>query len=123
MNIGHYAKSIVMVLAAALGILTSALSDDTVTAIEYVNIAIAVVTAVAAYIIPNLGEGPAKYAKFFVAAGGAALAALATIIGTSLGFGDVTSSQWLLVILAGLAAVGLYIVPNESSPEKVVIAG
>lgn len=118
MNIGHYAKSIVLVVAAVIAVLASAVSDNTVTAIEYVNIAIAGVTAVAAYFVPNLKEGAAKYAKFFVAAGGAALAALATTVATVTDFGDITSSQWLLVLLAGLGAVGLYIVPNEPAVSR-----
>lgn len=122
MNIGFYAKSIVMVIAAGIGILTAALSDGVVSATEFVNIAIAIVTAVGVYIIPNLEEGAGKIAKFLVAAFGAGLQALVVILGDSLGWTDVSSSDWLNVLLAALAAVGLYIVPNvaavnvESSP-------
>lgn len=115
MNIGFYAKSIVMVIAAGIGILTAALSDGVVSATEFVNIAIAIVTAIGVYIVPNLDAGVGKYAKTIVAAVGAGLSALIVILGTNLGWADVSSSDWLNVLLAALAAVGLYIVPNVAA--------
>lgn len=115
MNIGFYAKSIIMVLAAGVGILTAALSDGVVSATEFVNIAIAIVTAVGVYLIPNLPAGPGKIAKFLVAAVGAGLQALVIVLGDTLGWADVSSSDWLNVLLAALAAVGLYIVPNVAA--------
>lgn len=120
MNIGSYAKSIVMIIAAGVAILTAALSDNVVTATESVNIGIAVVTAVGVYLVPNLPEGPARYGKSFVALGGAALTALVAILGGTLGFADVTTSDWLSVALAGLAAIGLYIIPNAPAVPTVV---
>jgi len=112
MNIGAYAKSILLVVAAGIGILTAALTDGTVSSIEYVNIGIAVVGAVAVYIVPNLAAGIGQYIKFLIAALAAALAALVVILGPTLGFEALSASDWLNVILAGLAAIGLYIVPN-----------
>lgn len=112
MNIGSYAKSILLVIAAGIGILTAALTDGAVSSVEYVNIGIAVVGAVAVYIIPNLSAGIGQYAKFIVSGIAAALAALVVILGPSLGFESLGASDWLNVILAGLAAIGLYIVPN-----------
>lgn len=115
MNIGYYAKSIVMVIAAGIGILTAALSDGVVSATEFVNIAIAIVTAVGVYIIPNLEAGVGSIAKFLVAAVGAGLQALIVVLGDNLGWVDVSTSDWLNVLLASLAAVGLYIVPNVAA--------
>lgn len=115
MNIGFYAKSIVMVIAAGLGILTAALTDNVVTPLEFVNIAIAIVAAGGVYLVPNLPLGVAKYAKTLVALIGAALTALVLIIGDATSFAEVTPSNWLAVALAGLAAIGLYIVPNTTT--------
>ena len=99
MNIGFYAKSIVMVIAAGIGILTAALSDGVVSATEFVNIAIAIVTAIGVYIVPNLDAGVGKYAKTIVAAVGAGLSALIVILGTALEWTNVSSSDWLNVPL------------------------
>lgn len=124
MNIGFYAKSIVTIIAAGLGILVAALADNFVSSLEYVNIGIALVTAIGVYLIPNLPAGPAKVGKTFVAAAGAGLAALATILATTLDFSVVTSSDWLSVLLAAGAAIGVYIVPNEPKAieaNKVVV--
>lgn len=116
MQIGSYAKSIVMVIAAGIGILTAALSDGKVTPVEFVNIGISIVAAIGAYLIPNLSAGVGSYAKSIVAFAGAALAALATIVASATSFGQVTPSDWLNVLLAALAAVGLFIVPNSPKP-------
>jgi len=112
MNIGQYAKSIVTVIAAGVGILTAALSDGVVTPVEYVNIAIAIVVAFGVYLVPTLPAGPARIGKTIVAAAGASLSALVIIVAGATGFGAVTTGDWLAVALAGLAAVGVYIVPN-----------
>ena len=120
MNIGAYAKSIVMIIAAGVAILVAALSDNVVSATEGVNVGIAIVTAVGVYLVPNLPAGPARYGKTFVALGGAALTALVAILGGTLGFTDVTASDWLSVALAGLAAIGLYIIPNGPAVPTVI---
>lgn len=112
MSIGTYAKSIVLVIAAGIGILTAALSDGVVSPVEFVNIGISIVAAIGAYLIPNMPSGIGAYAKSFVAFGAAALAALATLVASATSFGAVTPSDWLNVLLAGLGAVGLFIVPN-----------
>ena len=121
MNIGFYAKSIVTIIAAGLGILVAALADNTVSALEYVNIGIALVTAIGVYLIPNLPAGPATVGKTFVAAAGAALAALATVLATTLDFSAVSSSDWLSVLLAAGAAIGVYIIPNEKPTTTNVV--
>jgi hypothetical protein len=118
MNIGIYAKSIVMIISAGIGILVAALSDNLVSATEYTNIGIAIVTAVGVYLVPNLSAGAAKFAKSIVAFGGAALTALVVVLGNTVGFLDVSSSDWLAVLLAGLAAIGLYIVPNQDKSGR-----
>lgn len=119
MNIGLYSKSLVTIVAAGVGILAAAMSDGAVSATEYVNIALAIVTAIGVYLIPNLPAGPAKVGKTLVALAGASLGALVVILAGTLGFAEVDASSWLGVILAGLTAVGVYIIPNT---EKAVEA-
>jgi len=112
MNISVYAKAIVMIISAGIAILGSALTDNLVTPIEYVNIAIAMVTAIGVYLIPNLPAGLAKFGKTFVVLAGASLMALAVVLGAALSWGAVTSSDWISVALAGLAAIGVHVIPN-----------
>lgn len=112
MNITHYAKSIGQVLAAGLIILVAALSDGKLAPVELVNIVIAVVTAAGVYVVPNLASGVGGYAKAIVSVVGAALAALSLVLSPGLGFGQVSLADWLTVVLAGLAAIGIGIVPN-----------
>ncbi len=112
MNVGHYTKAVVAIIAAAFGILVSALSDNVLSPLEYVNIGIAIVTAFGVYAIPNFPESAAKYLKTGVALAGAALQALVPIVANALGFQEISVSDWLGVALAALAAVGIYALPN-----------
>jgi len=102
-----YTKSLLAIVAAALGILVTGLADDVLTAAELTNVAIAIVTALGVYLVPNLPSGPAAYLKFAVALLGAALVALSSFLD-----GGVSTSEWLQVALAGLTAIGVYVVPN-----------
>lgn len=102
-----YAKAILAIVAAAFAVLTVALTDNVVTPTEATNVGIAVVTATGVYLVPNLQAGPARYLKLAVALLGAALAALVAVLTDG-----VTASEWLTVILAALAAIGIGIVPN-----------
>jgi hypothetical protein len=105
-----YAKAILSIIAAGIGILVAAVSDEVVTTAELVNVGIAVVAAVGVYAVPNVPAGPARYLKTGVALLGAVLAAIASFLTDG-----ITSSEWLQIALAGLAAVGVYVVPN--TPE------
>lgn len=112
MKVSQYSKSIVMVAAAGLAIFTSANTDGNVSPAELVTIIIAILGAIPVYFIPNLPTGVAKYAKAFVAFGLAAAQAVVLIVATSQDWSGVTSNDWLTVLLAGLAAIGLAIIPN-----------
>lgn len=114
MNVGYYSKTIVTILAAGLGIFTAALSDGVVTPLEIVNIIIALGTAVGVYLIPNLPSGPAKIGKTIVTLAGGALAVLAITVADVTSFSQVSTSDWLAVLLAGLAAIGVYVLPNST---------
>lgn len=117
--IGQYAKSIVMIVAAGLGVFAAAITDNVVTPIEYTNIGIATITAIGVYRFPNASQGWAAFTKTFVGIGGAALAALATVVANMTSFGAVTPSDWLGVALAGLAVFGLWVFPNKPAPASI----
>lgn len=119
MVVNKYTKAVVTILAAGLGIFVAANSDGVVTPVEYVNIGIALLTAVSTYLIPNLDSGVAKYAKSIVAFGGAALTALAVIVAHAADWSGVSSNDWLGILLAGLAAIGVYILPNAGATPPV----
>jgi hypothetical protein len=119
MRIGQYAKAIVLVLAAGLSIFVAASTDNVVSPVEYTNIGLGILTAIGVYLIPNLQSGVAKYAKTIVAFGGAAVTALAVVVANAADWNGVTQNDWLGVLLAGLAAIGLFIVPNTSAVPTV----
>lgn len=110
MLVSSYSKSILAVVAAGIAVLIPAIGDNHVDATEFVNVAIAIVTAVGVYFAPNGNGNPVL--KTLVAFVGAALAALVNILGGTLGWAEVSLADWLTVLLSALAAVGVYIVPN-----------
>lgn len=117
MNIGHYAKSIVYIALAAVTFLVTGLSDDVLSLEEGINLGIIIAGAVGVYLIPNFPETVAKYAKTavtFAVAFGVALLSFLT--------DGVTTTEWLQIGIAALAAIGVYIVPNEPQVEVVETA-
>jgi hypothetical protein len=111
-SIGMYAKSIVVIIAAGVGILASALSDNRVSEIEALNIGLAVLNAVLVYGLANLPEGPRKVTKSLVTVGIAVLQALVPLIASAGDFAHVNSGDYLFAMLTGLASVGVYVIPN-----------
>ena len=108
MNIGHYAKSITYVILAAITFLVTALTDNHLDGVELINLGIVLLGAVGVYLIPNFPETAAKYAKTGVTAATAALIAALSF------FSDgISTTEWLQIGIATLAAIGVYIVPNE----------
>ena len=113
-TLGGYTKAVVSILAAIIAAVAAAITDNTVTALELAVILIAAITTVNVYLVPNLPEGRIRrHAKSLVAFFGAALALLVTTLGTG-GWSDVTASEWLLVILAGLGGIGVTVLPNTA---------
>ena len=105
----RYAKAIVAILTAGLTVLAAALTDGVVVLDERFGIALAIVNAMAVYLVPNLAAGVGRYAKAIVAVVGTALqAALPLIIN-----GTLPASSWLLVLIAALGALSVGIVPNQ----------
>lgn len=111
-----YAKSLLYVLLAVAGVLVTALSDDTVTTSELVNLAVIGVGAVGVYLVPNLPTGVAQYGKTAVAFVTAALVAVLSFLSDG-----ITPSEWLQIAIAAFAGIGVYIVPNEKPMSVQVI--
>lgn len=103
-----YAKAITYIALAAVAFLITALSDDTLGLDEILNLVIVVLGAIAVYLVPNLPAGAGQYAKTIVAFLTAGLVALLAFL-----TGGVSITEWLQVILAAFAGIGVYIVPNE----------
>lgn len=116
MRVSTYTKAIVAVIAAGIAVLIPTLGDNTVDATELVNVVIAIVTAVGVYIVPNTTNPVLKTIVAFV---GAALAALVNILGGVLGWADVSLADWLTVLLGGLSAIGVYVLPNVAGVTEV----
>jgi hypothetical protein len=109
-SIGAYAKAIASIIVAAVTVLATALTDNLVTQDEVVTVGIAGVTAVGVYLVPNLeSTSIGGYLKGIVAFLGAALVALQSAMTD----GGVATSEWLMILVMGLGAVGVVIVPNQ----------
>lgn len=99
-----YAKLGAMVVATVLTALVAYWGNG-VDAQEWVNVAIAGVTAAGVFAAPNVPG--AKYTKLVLAALGAVLAFLVTAIA-----GGVDSGELLQIVVLALGALGVYAVPN-----------
>lgn len=114
MNISHYAKSLLYIALAVVGVLVTALADDILTFDELVNVAIIGVGAITVYLVPNLPEGVGRYLKVIVTFIVAALVALQSFLTDG-----ITTTEWLQIAVAAFAGIGVYIIPNEPAREFV----
>lgn len=102
-----YWKSVVAVIVAVLSAVQASLfGDEVISSTEWVNVAVAGVTAAAVFAAPNVPG--ARYTKFILAALGAVLTVLASTI-----VGGITTSEWVQIALAGFGAVAVYGVKNK----------
>lgn len=103
-----FAKSVAAIVATVLsGVLAATTGDGVVDAQEWVNVAILAVGACAVFAAPNVPG--AKYTKAVIAALTAALTVLASAI-----LGGVDSTDVIQMAVAGLGALGVYGVPNDT---------
>lgn len=110
-----YAKAIVAIITAVLTVVVTALVDDKLDSVDLVNVGIAFLTAIAVYAVPNIHDQTiGAWAKLIVAFVGTALQAVLPFLIN----GDVSTQQWLLVLLSAIGALGVGVVPNVN-PEKV----
>lgn len=108
MNITHYAKSLLYIALAVVGVLVTALADELLTVDELVNVAIIGVGAITVYLVPNLPSGVGRYAKTIVTFVVAGLVALQSFL-----TGGITITEWLQIAVAAFAGIGVYVIPNE----------
>lgn len=110
---GTYAKSVLAVIAAGISAAIVALTGDAVfDDVEYINVAIAVVTAAAVFTGPNVRG--ANVTKSVLAVLGAVLTLAVNLIADG-----ITVSEWLQLGMAALGALGVYFVPNRQGPAVV----
>src|SRR5207237_8954979 len=95
-----YAKFWLAVLATVVSAIVAALTDGTITPVEWVMIAIAGVNAVAVVVVPNLPDGIAAYTKSVVAV---LMAVLTALVGMITGFTP-SDALTLIVIAPGSLA-------------------
>ena len=112
-----YAKAIIYIVLAAVTFLVTAVADNLLTVDELLNLVVIVLGAVVVYLVPNLPAGVGAYAKAIAAFTTAAVIALLSFLTDG-----VTVTEWLQVLLAAFAGVGVYIVPNEK-PAQTRFAG
>jgi len=107
-----YWKAIAMVVATLVSAAVAALvGDNTISATEWVNVAIAGVGAAAVFAAPNVPY--ANYTKSVIAVLMAVLTLLASVITDGL-----TTVELLQIVVVALGAVGVYAKAN--APSNVV---
>lgn len=109
----RYGKAIAAAIAAALMVLSSAVTDGHVDAGEWVSIAIAGTTAVSVWLVPQLPS--AAGAKTAVAAVLAVLqVAAATIVD------GLSAADWVNLVIAALGVLGVLGAPARSAGDDLV---
>lgn len=104
-----YAKSIVYIALTAVMFLITALTDDTLTVEEILNLAVAVIGAVVVYAVPNFSSTVGRYAKTIATAVTAGI-----LLAISFLTDGISLVEWMQIGVAALAAIGVYIVPNKT---------
>jgi hypothetical protein len=105
----NYAKLGAAVVATILSGIVAALTGDAVISdVEWINIAIAGVGALAVFSAPNVPGAPVT--KTVLAVLSAVLVLLVNLIADG-----VTISEWMQLGVAALGALGVYAVPNQGS--------
>lgn len=106
---GSVAKFLVPFVMAALISLSTLLAGP-VSSAAVLTCAIAVLTAAGVWIVPHLGASGASWGKIAIAVLGAgAQYALGVLTG------GITGAEWIAVVMASLAALGVGVVPNAAA--------
>jgi hypothetical protein len=96
-----WAQAVATVLAGLIPFLV----DDQLSGVELINTLLLLLSAVAVYIVPNLADTIAKYAKGTVAIGTAVGTLLVSLFAD--GSYALDTSEWIQLGLAALGAVGV----------------
>ena len=109
-----YAKALTAVIGAVVMAVAAAMTDDTITHPEWVQIATAGVAAFAVFVTANVGLPLWDKAKAVTAG---ALAGLGLLGGYLANGEHMTNALWLNVAIAAAVAAGVWAVPNR--PEVI----
>lgn len=104
-------KTWLAAVTAVASLLVGFLDDGQLSLHEWILIGGSFAIAVQMYVVPNLDASIAKYAKGVTAFVTAVFAVLIVVLP-----GGVDTSEWLQVALAGLAAVGVPLLPAPQFP-------
>ena len=104
-----YRKALASIFGALAVVVLAQLSDDRITTAEAFVIGIAGGRAVLVYLVPNLPAGVGRYLKFVLAVALAVVSAIALYRD-----GGLTTQEIVLIVVEGLTAAGVYIVPNDN---------
>jgi len=103
----NYVKALAAVVATVLSAVVAALAGGSgISTAEWINVAILGAGALAVFAAPNVPG--ANFTKSALAVITAVLTLAVTLID-----GGITSSEWLQLAVAGLAALGVYALPNK----------
>ena len=105
--ISEYAKAITYIALSAVTFLVTALTDNRLDLSEVLNLVVVLLGAIAVYLVPNLPKGVGSVLKGIVAFATAGVVALLSFLSNG-----VSLSEWMQVLIAALAAIGVIIVPN-----------
>lgn len=109
----NYAKSGAAVVATVLsGVVAALTGDNLISPVEWINVSILGVGALAVFAAPNVPG--ARVTKAVLAVLSAVLVLLVNLI-----VDGVTVSEWLQLGVAALGALGVYAVPNTGSAHVV----
>lgn len=113
----RYAKAIVAILTAVVALVVTALTDDVISSVEVLSIFAFVLNAVGVELAKNRETGVLRYAKALVAVFFLAVQAAIPLLTE----GEITTSGWLLILLAGLSAFATEKIPNApATPVRLV---
>ena len=113
-----YRKAVALVAVAVATFLVSALTNNVISADEWLITAGVLVSAVGTYVVPELPEGVAGSAKTIVTFLVTGFAAAVPLID-----GGLTVAEVLTILLAAAAAIGLSAVPNVGDYRDRVRSG
>jgi uncharacterized membrane protein len=111
-DLSPYRKALAAILGAVGVVVLAALTDNRIDTAEAFVIGIAGLNGVAVYLVPNIPGSAGASLKFAISAVLAVVQAVALYRE-----GGLSPQEIALVTVAGLTALGVYVVPNEPTNE------
>lgn len=114
MHVSQYTKTIVGLVVAGLIALQQALDGGSLLFV-ILSVVIAIAAAAATAAFGNTETGVMRYLALIIHVAGVVAQAILAVVGTTLGFSDVSYAQWITVVLQALAATGVVSLPNSKA--------